>query len=248
MRLSRRQAIALAFVPMFSLSARDAAGEPPNLPQLLATGVRRDPAGLITDVFDLKPADAGEVLQPATHNDALPDNYAPSDLIGAASEAMPASGAQYIRAIIVEDTKALIAAAGAEGHNLYIGSGFRSQPYQQAVFAAQTLRWGDADTANRYSARPGHSQHQLGTTIDFTANFREFRTNPASQWLQANAHVFGFVLPYTAASVDHTGYVDEPWHARWVGATLATLLQSAEYQTWPDFTADDAINWLHAQL
>ena len=60
------------------------------------------------------------------------------------------------------------------GHVLYVGSGYRSQAYQVAVFAAQVVRWGDEDIANRYSARPGHSQHQLGTTIDFTTSFGAF--------------------------------------------------------------------------
>ena len=136
---------------------------------------------------------------------------------------------------------ALIDAASAEGHDLYTGSGFRSEAYQAGVFAAQVKRWGDEETANRYSARPGHSQHQLGTTVDFTSTFAAFRRSPAADWLRDNAHRFGFVLPYTPAAGPLTGYVDEPWHGRWVGRDLAGQLQAAGYQDWTSFDADDVI-------
>jgi len=155
-----------------------------------------------------------------------------------------------VRALILDDTRAFIEAAATDGQQLYIGSGFRSQAYQVDVFAAQVARWGDADIANRYSARPGHSQHQLGTTIDFTNDFRTFRTSNAPAWVGANAHRFGFVLPYTAASTGRTGYVDEPWHARWVGRPLASRLQAAGYQDWTNLDADDVVAsvWTEAPL
>jgi D-alanyl-D-alanine carboxypeptidase len=93
--------------------------------------------------------------------------------------------------------RALIEAAEPAGLALCVGSGSRSQDYQADVFAAQTARWGDDEVANRYSAKPGHSQHQLGTTIDFTDMFRGLRDSSAADWLRDNAHRFGFVLPYT---------------------------------------------------
>jgi zinc D-Ala-D-Ala carboxypeptidase len=190
---------------------------------------------------DLDPMVASEVLMAATRADALPDGYVPRDLVSALANGIPASGGQLIRALIVDDTRSLVEAAAAEGLELYVGSGFRSQAYQASVFTAQTARWGDEETANRYSARAGHSQHQLGTTIDFTDTFRGFRGSPAALWLSENAQRFGFVLPYTPASAPLTGYVDEPWHARWVGSGLATQLQLLGYQASTSWTADDAI-------
>jgi zinc D-Ala-D-Ala carboxypeptidase len=127
-----------------------------------------------------------------------------------------------------------------------VGSGFRSQDYQADVFVAQTARWGDEEVANRYSAKPGHSQHQLGTTIDFTDMFRGFRDSSAADWLRDNAHRFGFVLPYTAAAAPRTGYADEPWHGRWVGRSLAAQLAMAGYREWSDAHADDALSWVQA--
>ena len=205
--------------------------DPAMLRGLVRAALQRD----ASTVLGLDLATAGDVLLAATKAEALPDGYAPDDLVAMSR------GGQLLRSIIVDDTRALIDTATTAGFQLYVGSGYRSQGYQVAVFAAQTARWGDAEVANRYSARPGHSQHQLGTTIDFTTDFRSFRTSGAADWLRDNAHRFGFVLPYTVAATDRTGYVDEPWHGRWVGAELATLLQSLDYQAWPDADADDVV-------
>lgn len=246
-RVTRRSLLlAAALAPLAQRPAWAATSVPLAAPDWLPAGVERDTGGALGRVFGLDPDVAADVLRPATRDAALPDGYRPDDLLSAAGHGIPAAGQQLLRALIADDTRALVQSAAAEGHELYVGSGFRSQASQVAIFAAQVARWGDAETANRYSARPGHSQHQLGTTIDFTLDFRAFRASPAADWLLQNAHQFGFVLPYTAAAVERTGYVDEPWHARWVGTPLAMALQTAGYQTWPDADADDALAWLRA--
>ena len=192
-------------------------------------------------VFGLAPPLADEVLQRATRLDALPDGYAPRDLVDTGSVGLPAMGVQRIRRLIIDDTRALIDAAGQAGYDLYVGSGFRSQANQEEIFRAQLGRFGSPELAERYSARPGHSQHQLGTAIDFSSAFRGFRGSEAAEWLRLHAHEFGFILPYTAASQPCTGYIDEPWHARWVGRPLASALQGLHYQDWTDQCADEAI-------
>jgi zinc D-Ala-D-Ala carboxypeptidase len=201
--------------------------------------------GTLARVFGLDTSLAAEVLLPATRLDALPDGYAPSDLVWASAHGIP--GNQLIRAIIVEDTRNMVRAAAAEGHRLVVASGYRSQSYQVQVFAAQAARWGDDEIANRYSARAGHSQHQLGTTIDFTDSFRAFRESGTPAWLEEHAYTYGFVFPYTTASQERTGYVAEPWHGRWVGAALATHLQQLDYLHRLDLTADDAIAIVRAE-
>jgi len=210
----------------------------PDLRALVRDGLDADPSS----IFGLPPEVANEVLLRATRDDALPDGYQPRDLVNAAARGLATSGQQLIRALILDDTRGLIDAAASAGLDLNVGSGFRSQADQAAVFLAQTSRWGDPETANRYSARPGHSQHQLGTTIDFTISFRAFRESDAPAWLRANAHRFGFVLPYTAAATERTGYVDEPWHGRWVGQPLASAMNVAGYHDWTDVDADDVLS------
>jgi D-alanyl-D-alanine carboxypeptidase len=247
--LSRRQLLILSagaavFRPS---SARAATPSVSSILELVRGGIERDLTGAVTRVFDLDVSLSGEVLQRATKVDALPDGYAPRDVVSAMGSGIPSAGRQVIRSVIVDDTRALLQEAASAGHNLYVGSGFRSQSYQVDVFAAQVARWGDEDTANRYSARPGHSQHQLGTTIDFTNDFRTFRGSAAPDWLRENAHRFGFVLPYTPAASDRTGYIDEPWHGRWVGRMLAGRLQSAGYQEWTDVDVDDVVSTVRSE-
>ena len=82
--------------------------------------------------------------------------------------------------------------------------------------------------ANKFSAEQGYSEHQLGTTIDFTtpalgASFSAFDTTSAYEWLQGNAHRFGFVLSYPKGNAY---YIYEPWHWRFVGVELATKLHT----------------------
>ena len=241
MAISRRGLLILAagvatFGPM-AAPAQAAAPDVSALRQILRKGISRDGS----DIFGMDAETASDVLQRVTKDDALPDGYAPTDLVSSAARGIDTWSRQLIRELIVDDTYALVAAASEAGFRLYVGSGFRSQSYQEAVFNAQAARLGDSELANRFSATPGHSQHQLGTTIDFTAEFRAFRTDGAADWLRANAHDFGFVLPYTQAATDLTGYVDEPWHGRWVGAGLAGLLRSLDYQDWTTLDADHAI-------
>lgn len=248
MSLSRRRLLALGLAMPLAAVARPVRATPlPALRDIVRAGIQRDPGGALVSIFDLPPETAAEVLLKATRDDALPEGYQPADLVNVRTHGLPANGQQVLRALIVDDTRALIAAGASVGLDLYVGSGFRSAAYQAAVFRAQTSRWGDEDTANRYSARPGYSQHQLGTTLDLTVSFRAFRESDAPAWLRDNAHQFGFVLPYTAAAAERTGYVDEPWHARWVGPGLATALHAAGYHEWTDVDADDAIAMVRAE-
>ena len=82
--------------------------------------------------------------------------------------------------------------------------------------------------ANQFSADQGFSEHQLGTTIDFTtaatsANLSDFEGTAAHTWLLSNAHKFGFILSYPPKN---QFYISEPWHWRFVGRALADRLHS----------------------
>jgi LAS superfamily LD-carboxypeptidase LdcB len=102
----------------------------------------------------------------------------------------------------------LIIAAKGAGHRLRIQSAFRSYNDQARVFAT-TREIGRA-------ARPGHSEHQLGTAVDL-----RLPTTAAIDWLAENAPEFGFVRSYPPGKQRVTGYRPEPWHLRFVGRELA---------------------------
>jgi D-alanyl-D-alanine carboxypeptidase len=108
---------------------------------------------------------------------------------------------------------ALLAAARAAGHVLRIESAFRSYDEQARLFA--TIK------EQGRAARPGHSEHQLGSTIDL-----RLPSSAAIEWLAAHAADHGFALSYPPDKQRTTGYRPEPWHVRFVGRELAEELRS----------------------
>lgn len=123
-----------------------------------------------------------------------------------------AKGRLRVARSIVEPLRSLLAAALAAGHALRIESAFRSYSEQERLFAS-IKEIGRA-------ARPGHSEHQLGTTVDL-----RIPTGAGITWLAQHAVEFGFALSYPPGKQRITGYRPEPWHIRYVGRELAGLLQ-----------------------
>lgn len=118
----------------------------------------------------------------------------------------------------------LLKEAEKQGIDLKVISGYRSFGEQGALKNGYTVTYGSG--ANKFSADQGYSEHQLGTTIDFTtskigAYFEKFKTTESFDWLLANAHRYGFILSYPEGN---SYYQFEPWHWRFVGKNLAQML------------------------
>ncbi len=119
----------------------------------------------------------------------------------------------------------MLDAADAEGVDITVLSAYRSFGEQSTLKSAYTVTYG-AGASSKFSADQGYSEHQLGTTIDFTtrklgAKFTTFEKEAAYSWLVLHAHEYGFVLSYPKKN---TYYVFEPWHWRFVGKSLASQL------------------------
>lgn len=116
--------------------------------------------------------------------------------------------------------------ASASPHlSLEVDSAFRSFSTQAVLKSGYRFTYG-AGTANQFSAEQGYSEHQLGTTVDFTTlsiggALVGFDKTPEYEWLKANAYLYGFVLSYPPGNAY---YKFEPWHWRFVGVELATKL------------------------
>ena len=118
--------------------------------------------------------------------------------------------------------------AKALGFDLVAFSGFRSYEYQTTLYNNYVNRDGKEE-ADRYSARPGHSEHQTGLAFDVGENSQqdlwltaEFGETPAGKWLADNAHKYGFILRYPEGKEDITGFMYESWHFRYLGVKKAT--------------------------
>lgn len=138
-----------------------------------------------------------------------------------------------------EDPKAkaafekMAAAAKNEGIELVAFSGFRSYEYQTTLYDRYVNRDGK-EAADRYSARPGYSEHQSGLAFDIGEKGQEdlwltsaFGESPAGKWLVENAHKYGFILRYPEGKEDITGFMYESWHFRYLEGDTATKVYKA---------------------
>lgn len=120
----------------------------------------------------------------------------------------------------------MLDSAANDGIDLLVGSAYRSFETQIQLKNNYSMSYGFG--ANNFSADQGYSEHQLGTTVDFTTqktgnDFSAFKNSGTYKWLTDNAYKYGFVLSYP----DKNGYyIFEPWHWRFVGVALATKLNS----------------------
>ena len=112
------------------------------------------------------------------------------------------------------------AAAAEEGLNIYISSGYRSYDYQAGLYQRYVDRDGKAE-ADRYSARPGHSEHQTGLAFDLNTIDNSFANTAEGKWVTRNCYKYGFIIRYPSDKEDVTGYMWEPWHIRYLGKDTA---------------------------
>jgi D-alanyl-D-alanine carboxypeptidase len=163
---------------------------------------------------------------------ALPQDYVPNDLVPLAASGVPTVGGRdpMLRREAAEHLKDLAAAAAADGEELVVASAFRS--YLDQSFIHERLESIYGSGADTMSASPGHSQHQLGTAVDFTNWAAAYQVQPvfgqtsAAWWLQNHATRYGFVLSYPPGK-DKTGYEFEPWHYRYIGVENAERLEKS---------------------
>ena len=115
---------------------------------------------------------------------------------------------------------------------LAVESAYRSEAQQRRTFAGWVRTSGEAE-ARRFSARAGHSEHQLGTAIDFKAAGGGSPWTPAfarsghARWLAANAWRFGWIQSYPPGSETQTCYGAEAWHYRYVGRNVAAEVHAS---------------------
>ncbi len=147
--------------------------------------------------------------------------YVNGVLIANKTYALPAS---YGPGGLTDETEAAFdemqEAAADDGIDLYVVSGFRSYSLQESLYNRYVSEDGKA-AADRYSARPGHSEHQTGLAMDLNDVSYSFADTAAGRWVAANCWRYGFILRYPENKESETGYRYEPWHVRYLGKELA---------------------------
>jgi D-alanyl-D-alanine carboxypeptidase len=194
-----------------------------------------------------KPTD--NLLAIVTLTYGLSRDFAPEDLVPLA-DVLPLHVTMgypsQIRQVALQPLLQMIEDMQADGLYPRVLSAYRS-------YIAQSIAWEKwnelyPEHANIISAPPGNSEHQLGTVVDFGSpelafivgqEDIEFHTyfykTSEGKWLAENAHNYGFTLSFPAEAFDISGFYFEPWHYRYVGVEMATLLHDlgislTEYQ------------------
>jgi LAS superfamily LD-carboxypeptidase LdcB len=164
----------------------------------------------------------------------LPAGYVPPSLVVPNVSLRLAGSAEqmHVAAEVAPHIEELFSAASNAGLKLMLDSGYRSESYQKQLYASYVAKDGQA-AADRYSARPGTSEHQTGRAFDVGRTDSKcsldicFGKTDEGLWLAAHAHEYGFVIRYLEGKESVTGYQYEPWHLRYVGVELATEVYKA---------------------
>ncbi|KAB8139006.1 D-alanyl-D-alanine carboxypeptidase family protein [Gracilibacillus oryzae] len=159
----------------------------------------------------------------------LPDGYKPADLVEPNVSFYAAEGdpKRLMRQVAATALEQLFADAKQSGLEFVAVSGYRSYDRQKVIYENNVAKNGQ-EHADRYSARPGTSEHQTGLAMDVASAALVAVLEPGfiqtdeGQWLAENAHNYGFIIRYLEGKESITGYSYEPWHVRYVGKELAT--------------------------
>jgi D-alanyl-D-alanine carboxypeptidase len=161
----------------------------------------------------------------------LASTYAPTDRRSTSYAGL--NSGFTVRSFVIADLKAMATAARNAGARLAVQSAYRSYSTQKATFDYWVRVSGYA-TAIKESARAGHSEHQLGTTLDFRSyggsapwNYADWGATKAGAWMKANAWKYGFLMTYPKGKTSVTCYAYEPWHYRYVGRSMASKVRSS---------------------
>jgi D-alanyl-D-alanine carboxypeptidase len=197
---------------------------PEGLSRDIRESVSENPA-FILDLFSVLQGDPFlRLLVDKEH--PLPENYEPEDLVELKGSSYRTGRAgMLLRNAACAALEEMAAAAKADGFTLTASSAYRSRAYQAQVYERNVREMGQ-QAADRESARPGRSQHQLGLVVDFGSIDDSFAQTRESRWLAANASRFGWSLSYPEGYEETTGYRWESWHYRYTGKDLAEFIDS----------------------
>jgi D-alanyl-D-alanine carboxypeptidase len=199
------------------------AGMVETLPPDIRAGILASPQGFLRLVQGVL-AEPPDLFILVDKSHLLARDFAPGDLVNLRDYSLPLfMGSVLVRRVIVGSVLEMSEAAHKSGITLVFASGYRSFDYQAYVYAREVRDFGQV-AADRESARPGASQHQLGTAIDFGSVTDAFNQTPAGEWLAAHAWEYGFSLSYPPGFESVTGYRYEGWHYRYL-TRAGTLLQ-----------------------
>lgn len=171
-----------------------------------------------TDIKEV--ADPYDTLVLVNKYYALPSGIEPKNLVNIEGQRMTSEAADAMEKMVSDLRK--------EGLKIILQSGYRSEDTQYYLYNRYANNYGKKE-ADTFSARPNHSEHQTGLTMDLSIDgtlSEAFENTEQFKWLNENAHKYGYILRYKKDKVYMTGYTYEPWHYRYVGVEVATIIKN----------------------
>ncbi|OPG97125.1 D-Ala-D-Ala carboxypeptidase VanY [Chryseobacterium mucoviscidosis] len=111
--------------------------------------------------------------------------------------------------------KMIEAAAKDDVRYFLISSGYRDFTKQEQLYE---------EKGSDYALPAGHSEHNLGLSMDIGSTLAAMSEAPEGAWLEKNAWQYGFILRYPKDKVHITGIQYEPWHFRYVGLPHSAIM------------------------
>lgn len=156
---------------------------------------------------------------------SVPLDYIPSDLIRL-PRTVRTIGVMCLSREPAKRLEDMFAKAKDQGYELAVFSAYRSSRTQKLLTEYYLATLGKAGLAG--VAEEGHSEHQLGTTVDISGKSikyagptAQFASTPEGKWLAEHSYLYGYILSYPKDKQADTGYIYEPWHFRYVGIDTA---------------------------
>lgn len=191
----------------------------------------------ITDTehtYNLDPFESTSETVLVNKEHSLNEDYVPEDLVTIeVPYVIDNPEVNQLRANASTQLSNIFEAALENDIELKARSGYRSYSTQVNLYTNYVENHGQ-EAADRFSARPGTSEHQTGLAMDITSEevnnqlTEDFINVSSGQWLSENAHQFGFIMRYPEGKEEITGYQYEPWHYRYVGEEIATYIYENE--------------------
>jgi D-alanyl-D-alanine carboxypeptidase len=212
-----------------------------EIPPQAARNIRDNSAGFLAQLEKILNNDDPYLRILVDKQHPLPEDYEPDDLIELRYQSYRAgiSDVMMLREKAEAALEEMAGAAKKAGLTLTVSSAYRSYQYQIGSFDRWTKRLG-LEEAERVSARPGRSQHQLGLVVDFGSITNEFAETATGKWVKANASRFGWSISFPRGYEGLTGYAWESWHYRYVGQELCSFID-----TWFDGIQQHALRFIH---
>lgn len=172
-----------------------------------------------TDMTTISEEDSDNIVLLVNKHFRLADDYAPSSL-------QLLDEAYYLTPETFTAFENMRAAASLEDITIAAGSTYRSVDYQRDLYDYYVEVDGQEE-ADRFSARPGSSEHHTGRAIDLVGpdwTLDSFEGTAACDWVHQHGYEYGFILRYQKDIEHITGYEYEPWHITYVGKDAATIM------------------------